>query len=77
MNYVSHALTHLVLRLYPSIPVNSRTAVENTVLLVGGRPDLQCPVFVPKGAAVAYSVYYMHRRPDLYKMDAKLFRPER
>ena len=35
------------------------------------------PVFVPKGAAVAYSVYAMHRRPDLYGMDAELFRPER
>ena len=34
-------------------------------------------VFVPKGAAVAYSVYSMHRRPDFYGMDAELFRPER
>ena len=28
-------------------------------------------------ATVAYSVYAMHRRPDLYGMDAELFRPER
>ena len=47
------------------------------MLPVGGGPDLKSPVLVPKGAAVAYSVYTMHRRPDLYGMDAELFRPER
>jgi len=47
------------------------------MLPVGGGPDLQSPVFVPKGAAVAYSVYAMHRRPDFYGMDAELFRPDR
>ena len=65
------------LRLYPSVPVNTRTAVRNTFLPVGGGPDLQSPVFIPEGAAVAYSVYSMHRRPDLYGMDAELYRPER
>lgn len=65
------------LRLYPSVPVNTRTAVRNTFLPVGGGPDLQSPVFIPKGAAVAYSVYAMHRRPDFYGMDAELYRPER
>jgi Cytochrome P450 len=34
-------------------------------------------VLIPKGTAVAFSVYTMHRRPDLYGMDAELFRPER
>lgn len=47
------------------------------MLPVGGGPNLDHPVFVPKGAAVAYSVYAMHRRPDFYGMDAELFRPER
>ena len=67
----------IALRLYPSVPVNTRTAVKDTILPVGGGPDLSSPVFIPKGSAVAYSVYSMHRRPDFFGMDAELFRPER
>lgn len=76
MSYLQNVLRE-VLRLYPSVPVNQRTAVRDTVLPVGGGPDLQSPVLVPRGAAVAYSVYAMHRRPDFYGLDAELFRPER
>lgn len=65
------------LRLYPSLPVNTRTAIRTTVLPVGGGPDGTSPVLIPKGSALAFSVYSMHRRPDLYGMDAELFRPER
>src|SRR5882762_1458264 len=65
------------LRLYPSVPVNTRTAVRTTVLPTGGGPDRKSPVLIPKGTAVAYSVYTLHRRPDMYGMDAELFRPER
>lgn len=32
---------------------------------------------VPKGANIHYSVYAMHRLPQLYGEDAELFRPER
>ncbi|CAJ2500090.1 Uu.00g029430.m01.CDS01 [Anthostomella pinea] len=66
-----------ILRLYPSVPVNTRTSTTDTVLPTGGGPDRKSPVFIPKGSAVAYSVYTMHRRPDLYGMDAEVFRPER
>jgi hypothetical protein len=70
------ALLKLVaLRLYPSVPVNTRTTIRTTVLPTGGGPDRDSPVLVPKGSAVAFSVYSMHRRPDLYGMDAELFRP--
>lgn len=58
-------------------PSEHPTAVRHTFLPVGGGPDLQSPVFIPEGAAVAYSVYSMHRRPDFYGMDAELYRPER
>jgi cytochrome P450 len=59
------------------VPVNTRTALTDTVLPTGGGPDRKSPVLIPKGTAVAYSVYTMHRRPDLFGMDAEHFRPER
>jgi cytochrome P450 len=70
-------LTRAALRLYPPVPVNTRTATQNTVLPTGGGLDGRSPVLVPKGSSVALSIYSMHRRPDLYGMDAALFRPER
>lgn len=76
MSYLQNVLNE-TLRLYPSVPVNTRTAKRTTTLPTGGGPDRTAPVFIPKGATVAYSVYAMHRRPDLYGMDAELFRPER
>lgn len=44
---------------------------------MGGGPDGKSPVFVPKGRVVAYSVYSMHRRTDIYGPDAEEFKPER
>ncbi|KAF7596528.1 hypothetical protein BBP40_001401 [Aspergillus hancockii] len=49
----------------------------NEFLPVGGGPDGNAPVFVPKGCIVAYSVYSMHRREDFYGPDANEYRPER
>ncbi|KAL8711970.1 MAG: hypothetical protein Q9220_003666 [cf. Caloplaca sp. 1 TL-2023] len=66
-----------VLRLYPSVPLNSRTALETTTLPRGGGPDGTKPIMVRKGEAVAYSVYIMHRLKKLYGEDANSFRPER
>ena len=59
------------------MPVNSREAVRDTVLPVGGGPDGTSPVLVHKGEGVGYCVYAMHRRKDLYGEDAGVFRPER
>ncbi|KAJ5995766.1 n-alkane-inducible cytochrome P450 [Penicillium waksmanii] len=66
-----------VLRLYPSVPVNSRAAERTTTLPTGGGPDGTAPVLIRKGEAVGYCVYVMHRRKDLYGPDAEEFRPER
>lgn len=74
-----HLLTAclLVLRLYPSVPVNSRSALKTTGLPVGGGPDGKSPILIKKGLTVGYSPYVMHRQKKLYGSDANLFRPER
>ncbi|KNG44201.1 cytochrome p450 alkane hydroxylase [Stemphylium lycopersici] len=74
-HWVSQACT--ALRLYPPVPINTRTALKTTVLPTGGGPTGTDPVLIPKGSSVAFSLYAMHRRPDLFGMDAELFRPER
>ncbi|PWY68686.1 cytochrome P450 [Aspergillus heteromorphus CBS 117.55] len=66
-----------VLRLYPIVPGNRRTAVRNTTLPVGGGPDGTHPVYVKKGTPVFYSTFVMHRRQDLWGPDADEFRPDR
>ncbi|POS74692.1 cytochrome P450 CYP4/CYP19/CYP26 subfamilies [Diaporthe helianthi] len=66
-----------VLRLYPSVPVNSREAIRLTTLPVGGGGDGKAPILVRPGQAVGYCVYAMHRRKDIYGDDAEAFRPER
>jgi cytochrome P450 len=66
-----------VLRLQPPVPANFRVATKDTSLPVGGGPDRRSPVYVRKGTMVAYNVFAMHRRTDLWGKDARTFRPER
>jgi cytochrome P450 len=65
------------LRIHPVVPGNSRLAIRDTVLPLGGGPSGQAPLFVPKGTMVGYSPYTMHRRKDLYGPDADEYKPER
>lgn len=65
------------LRLWPPVPSNMRVATTDTVLPRGGGPKGEDPVHVPKGCTVTYTVYAMHRRPDLFGVDADKWRPER
>lgn len=65
------------LRLMPVVPGNSRQAIRDTVLPVGGGPDGRSPVLVKKGEFVVYSPWSMHRREDFYGPDALEFKPER
>jgi cytochrome P450 len=70
-------MCEIALRLLPPVPINHRTAEADTVLPHGGGSDGTWPVFIAKGTLVAYSLYAMHRRTDLYGTDAEEFRPER
>lgn len=65
------------LRLHPVVPNNSRQALEDTTLPVGGGADGRSPFFVKKGGVVSWNVYALHRRKDLYGDDAEEFKPER
>lgn len=76
MKYL-RALLNESLRLYPVVPLNSREALVDTTIPLGGGLDGKSPVFVPKGAVVTWSVYAMHRRKDYYGDDAEEFKPER
>lgn len=70
-------MTILVLRLYPSVPINSRTALKTTTLPTGGGPRGTKPVMIRKGEGIGYSVYSIYRLKKLYGEDADLFQPER
>ncbi|KAI0161147.1 cytochrome P450 monooxygenase CYP539B5 [Hypoxylon sp. FL1284] len=79
MAYLRHTLSE-TLRLYPAVPYNLRSALEDTTLeTTPGSP----PISVVKGDIVIYSTLAMQRRADLYPpvsekfADPALFSPER
>jgi cytochrome P450 len=76
MKYLKYCMNES-LRLHPVVPSNSRIALADSILPLGGGPDGQSPVFVPKDTIVVYTTYSMHRRKDFYGDDAEEFKPER
>lgn len=74
--YLQHVLQES-LRLYPSVPLNSRMAVKDTSLPLGGGPNGTSPMYVRKGEEVNYPVFVMQRRKDIWGPDANEFNPER
>ncbi|KAG4441899.1 hypothetical protein IFR05_002640 [Cadophora sp. M221] len=76
MKYLKYIMNE-TLRLYPAVSINVRFPNKNTVLPTGGGPDGKSPLFAKKGISVAYSIYSMHRRKDIYGEDAEEYRPER
>jgi len=65
------------LRMFPTVPLNSRRSIKDTTLPRGGGPDGMSPIFVPKDTEINYSVYAMHRNKDIWGPDANKFMPER
>ncbi|KAF5555329.1 cytochrome p450 [Fusarium napiforme] len=74
--YLQHVLSE-TLRLHSVVPFNSRRALRDTTLPIGGGADGKSPIFVPKGTEVNFSTHVLHRRKDLWGKDADDFIPER
>ncbi|KAF8994419.1 cytochrome P450 monooxygenase pc-3 [Cyathus striatus] len=74
MKYL-RAFLNEVLRLYPPVPMNSRTANKDTVF--ESKTPGTLPLYIPAGTRVSYSVFVMHRRADLWGPDALEFDPDR
>ena len=65
------------MRLYPQVPFNLRCAVEETTLPRGGGPAGLDPILVRAGDTICFSTYTMHRRKDIWGLDADEFIPAR
>ncbi|KDR66458.1 hypothetical protein GALMADRAFT_259236 [Galerina marginata CBS 339.88] len=74
MKYM-RAFLNEVLRLYPPVPVDSRTTNSPVVLSV--KNSSEKPVYVPANTTCLYAVVNMHRRADLWGPDALEFDPDR
>ena len=74
--YLQHTMSE-VLRLYATVPINSRRATKDTTIPRGGGPDGNSPIYVKKGQEVNYSVHVMHHREDIWGPDVEEFKPER
>ncbi|PIA49329.1 hypothetical protein AQUCO_01300279v1 [Aquilegia coerulea] len=68
LNYLKAALSE-TLRLYPSVPEDSKHVVKDDVL-----PD---GTFVPAGSAITYSIYSTGRMKSTWGEDCLEFKPER
>jgi len=69
------AFINETLRLYPPVPVDGRASKNATTwpaTTLDGRP-----LYVPANTKIVYSVFWMHRRTDLWGPDALEFDPDR
>lgn len=76
MRYLQYAINE-GLRLYPPLPGLTRVCLATTVIPYGGGKDSTGPVCVIPGDTVSWSIYAMHRNPEVFGPDVESFRPER
>ena len=74
--YLQHVMQES-LRLHAVVPLNSRVALRDTILPVGGGPDGVKPVAVRKGQTVLWNIYAMQRWKALWGEDALEYDPDR
>ncbi|PPR04826.1 hypothetical protein CVT24_010243 [Panaeolus cyanescens] len=74
MRYM-RAFLNEVLRLYPSVPLNGRRT--NKPVVLPSKNPTEAPIYIPAETATIYSVFYIHRRKDLWGPDALEFDPDR
>ena len=67
----------LALRLYPVFPQMNRVSLTDTTLPVGGGPDGNSPIYVPKGTMFDTSYYVLHRLHSIWGSSAEVFDPDR
>ncbi|KAG9002988.1 hypothetical protein FRB93_011275 [Tulasnella sp. JGI-2019a] len=66
------AVVNETLRLFPSIPVHERQALQSCVV-----PTREGPQYISKGSSVILSTISIHRSKRLWGEDAEVFNPER
>jgi cytochrome P450 len=71
MIYLHHTVNE-ILRMYPPVPFNIRSALSDTTIATSTSPQ---PLYIQKGDSVVFSTLVLHRRADIYPSPSPSFAP--